>query len=94
MVSRKTALVVIGAALLLGACQSKKDSPAAAEPDTSNATAGNAGMMEDIGNDSNAAAAANAMTEAAPAPAGFKHGERGNPDTRGSPLSAVAKTVK
>ena len=84
MVSRKTTWVVIGAALLLGACQPKKDSPPAAEPDASNASVSNAGMVEDLGNDSNA------MTEAAPAPAapvGKHGGKRGNSDTRGRPTT-------
>jgi len=91
MVSRKTAWVVIGAALLLGACQPKKDSPPPAEPDASNVSTSNAGMVEDIGNDSNAVAETNTMTEAAPPQPAFKHGgRRGNSDTRGSASTAPA----
>jgi len=86
MVSRKTILSVIGVASLLAACGQKTESQPAAEADTANATASNAGMLEDIGNGSNAS---NAMAEAAPVQkASVKH-RRGNIDTRGAPAAAT-----
>ena len=89
MVSRKTAWLGMGAAVLLGACQSKQETVPAAQADMSNTSADNAGMMEAVGNGSMASNDSTVMTEAAPAPIEHKRGKRGNSDTRGSPSSAT-----
>ena len=86
MVSRKSAYLVIGGALLLAACSQKKDSQATVGPDAMNETAANVSMAEDVGNDSNAVAPA---APAAPEPQSSRHGKRGNSDTRGAPSTST-----
>ena len=86
MVSRKTILSVIGVASLLAACSQKTDNQAAAEADTANATASNAGMLEDLTNVSNDS---NTMAPAAPTGKVTARGKRGNFDTRGTASSAT-----
>jgi hypothetical protein len=81
MISRKTGLVLVGAALFLASCH--KDAPADANAsDTANAM-----MADDVSNAMNVVDAANAA-DAANSMDSMDNGDRGNTDTRGRPAAS------